>query len=311
MEPRNTSTVTEFHLLGFQNLSALQALLFPVFLLTYLLTVTGNLTIIVIVSQNPRLNTPMYTFLKHLSLLEIWYTTTIAPMLLTSLLSWRRAISFPACMTQLYFFVFFGATECFLLTTMAYDRYLAICNPLYYTALMSPGACMKLVVGSWMAGLWTALVPSLMISKLRFCGPNQIDHFFCDLLPLMQLSCSSTAATETVIFILSVMVLCICFLMTLFSYVFIVSTILKIPSASGQRKTFSTCGSHLAVVTIYYGTMISMYVRPNALLSPDLNKVISVFYTVVTPLLNPIVYSLRNRDFKEILRKVVKRNSSI
>ncbi|XP_038626195.1 olfactory receptor 11L1-like [Tachyglossus aculeatus] len=308
MEPRNTSTVTEFHLLGFQNLSAQQALLFPVFVIMYLLSVTGNLTIIVFVSQNPWLSTPMYTFLKHLSFLLFWCTTTFAVMLLTCLLSWRWAISFPACMTLLYFFVFFGAMECFLLTTMAYDHYLAICNPLHYTTLMCPGACMKYLVGSWVAGVWTSLVPSLMNLKLRFCGCNHIDHFFGDILPQIQLSCSSRATSEKV---MSIVEPCICFLLTLFSYNFIVSNVLKIPSASGQRKTFSTCSSHLAVVAIYNRTIISRYVWPNAYLLPHLNKVISVFYSVMTPLLNPIVYSLRNRDFKELLKKVFKRNSGI
>ncbi|MEJ1272980.1 olfactory receptor 323 [Cricetulus griseus] len=311
MEPQNLSKVTEFQLLGFQNLLGWQALLFAIFLCFYLLTITGNMVIIIVVSEDPRLRSPMYTFLQHLSFLEIWYTSTTVPLLLANLASWGHTLSFPACMAQLYFFVFFGATECFLLAAMAYDRYLAICSPLHYSVLMSPDNCIALVTVSWVTGVGTCFLPSLMISKLDFCGPNRINHFFCDLPPLMQLSCSSVYVTEMAIFVLSIAVLCICFLLTLMSYVFIVSSILRIPSTSGRMKTFSTCGSHLAVVTIYYGTMISMYVRPNAHLSPEINKVISVFYTVVTPLLNPVIYSLRNKDFKEAVRKITRMKCGI
>ncbi|XP_047587818.1 olfactory receptor 11L1 [Lutra lutra] len=311
MKPPNVSSVTEFQLLGFQNLLGWQTLLFAIFLFIYFLTVTGNVVIIAVVSQDQRLHSPMYVFLKHLSFLEIWYTSTIVPLLLANLFSHSQAISFPACMAQLYFFVFFGATECFLLAMMAYDRYLAICSPLHYSFLMSSEICTRLVAISWLTGVGTGFLPCLMISKLDFCGPKQINHFFCDLPPLMQLSCSNVYVTRMVIFILSIAVLCTCFLLTLVSYVFIVSTILRIPSASGRMKTFSTCGSHLAVVTIYYGTMISMYVCPNDHLSSEINKIISVFYTVVTPLLNPVIYSLRNQEFKEAVRKVVRKKCSI
>lgn len=310
MGHRNVS-VTEFRLLGFQRLREWQALLFVLFLSVYLLTVTGNLAVITVVRRDRRLHSPMYSLLQHLSFLEVGYTSTIVPLLLAGLLSGGQAISFSACITQLYFFVFLGATECFLLAMMAYDRFLAICRPLHYSVLMSPETCTRLVTVSWTAGLGTGFLPSLMISQLDFCGPNQIDHFFCDLPPLMQLSCSSVYVTEMAVFLLSIAVLCICFFLTLTSYVFIVSSILGIPSASGRMKTFSTCGSHLAVVTIYYGTMISMYVRPNAHLSPEINKIISVFYTVVTPLLNPVIYSLRNKDFKAAVRKVIGRKCGI
>ncbi|XP_023072013.2 olfactory receptor 11L1 [Piliocolobus tephrosceles] len=311
MEPQNTSTVTNFQLLGFQNLLEWQTLLFVIFLVIYCLTITGNVVIITVVSQDQRLHSPMYMFLQHLSFLEVWYTSTTVPLLLANLLSWGQAISFSACMAQLYFFVFLGATECFLLAVMAYDRCLAICSPLRYPLLMHRELCTRLVAVSWWTGIGTAFLPSLMISRLDFCGPNEINHFFCDLPPLMQLSCSSVYITEVTIFILSIAVLCICFFLTLGSYVFIVSSILRIPSTSGRRKTFSTCGSHLAVVTIYYGTMISMYVHPSPHLLPEVNKIISVFYTVVTPLLNPVIYSLRNKDFKEAVRKLMRRKCGI
>nr|XP_051697872.1 olfactory receptor 11L1-like [Oryctolagus cuniculus] len=309
--PPNKSAVTEFQLLGFQNIVEWQTLLFAIFLAVYTLTIAGNVVVIAVVSQQQLLHSPMYSFLKHLSCLEICYTSTTVPLLLASLLSGGRAISFSACMAQLYFFVFFGATECFLLAMMACDRYLAICRPLHYPVLMSPETCTKLMAASWLMGAGTGFLPSLMISTLDFCGPNQINHFFCDLHPLMQLSCSSVRVPELAIFVLSIAVLCICFFLTLMSYVLIVSSILRIPSASGRMKSFSTCGSHLAVVTIYYGTMISMYVRPCAQLSPEISKIASVFYTVVTPLLNPVIYSLRNKDFKEAVRKVVRRKCGI
>ncbi|KFO20828.1 olfactory receptor 11L1 [Fukomys damarensis] len=310
MGTQNATSITEFQLLGFRSLLEWQALLFAVFLSIYLLTITGNMVIIAMVSQDLRLQAPMFIFLKHLSLLEILYTSTIVPRLLANLASWGHAISFSACMVQLYFFVFFGATECFLLAAMAYDRYLAICSPLRYSSLMSADACTRLAALCWLAGMGTGFLPSLTICTLDFCGPNQIDHFFCDLPPLMQLSCSSVYSTELLIFVLSVAVLCVCFFLMLASYISIVTSILRVPSAAGRTKAFSTCGSHLAVVTIYYGTMISVYVRPDVHLSPEANKVISVFYTVVTPLLNPVIYSLRNRDFKRAVRTAMRRQCS-
>uniref|UniRef100_A0A2K5IK83 G-protein coupled receptors family 1 profile domain-containing protein n=1 Tax=Colobus angolensis palliatus TaxID=336983 RepID=A0A2K5IK83_COLAP len=295
MEPQNTSTVTNFQLLGFQNLLEWQTLLFVIFLLIYCLTIAGNVVIIItVVSQDRRLHSPMYMFLQHLCFLEVRYTSTTMPLLLTSLLSWGPAISFSACMAQLYFFVFLGATD-----------------PLRYPFLMHRELCTRLVAVSWWTGIGTGFLPSLRISRLDFCGPSEINPSFCGLPPLVQLSCSSVYITEVTIFILSIAVLCICFFLTLGSYVFIVSSVLRIPSTSGRRKTFSTCGSHLAVVTIYYGTMISMYVHPSPHVLPEVNKIISVFYTVVTPLLNPVIYSLRNKDFKEAVRKLMRRKCGI
>ncbi|XP_053120454.1 olfactory receptor 11L1 [Hemicordylus capensis] len=307
----NHSTISAFQLLGFQSLPGWDRLFFTIFLLIYILTITGNVVIISVVKLEPCLHCPMYSFLQHLSFLEIWYTTTIVPKMLSSLLLENKTISFSGCMAQLYCFVFFGATECFLLAVMAYDRYLAICDPLHYIVAMSTQLCTQLEIGSWVVGLFTGLLPSLLISRLSFCRSNQINHFFCDIPPLLKLSCSDTAVTEMTIFVLSVLVLFTCFLLTLVSYAFIIMTILKIPSATGRKKTFSTCGSHLMVVVIYYGTMISMYVRPSASLSSELNKVVSVFYTVITPLLNPVIYSLRNKDFKEALRKQFNRKSAL
>ncbi|NXH11715.1 O11L1 protein, partial [Bucco capensis] len=299
----NLTSVLEFRLLGFSNNPDCQILLFTVFLVIYVLTILGNIIIISVVTLEPQLHSPMYEFLKNLSFLEICYTTTVVPKMLANLLAKRKSISFSGCMAQLYYFVSLGATECYLLAVMAYDRFLAVCEPLHYDVVMTPESCTRLAVGSWVTGVLTGFLPCLMVSRLNFCSYDLINHFFCDISPLLKLSCSDTTATEAVIFTLSLLVLSSCFLLTLLSYLLIILNILKIPSASGKRTTFSTCSSHLMVVTIYYGTMISTYVRPIYNLSSELNKAVSVLYTVVTPLLNPVIYSLRNKAFKKALEK--------
>ncbi|NWQ82732.1 O11L1 protein, partial [Columbina picui] len=304
----NLTAVLEFRLLGFSSNAYCQILLFTVFFVIYTLTILGNITIISVVTLEPRLHSPMYKFLKNLSFLEVYYTTTVVPKMLANLLAKRKSISFSGCMAQLYFFISLGATECYLLAVMAYDRYLAVCKPLHYGVVMTAESYTCLVVGCWVTGVFTGVLPCLMVSRLHFCSDNLINHFFCDISPLLKLSCSDTTVTETVIFILSFLVLASCFLLTLVSYLLIILSILKIPSASGKRITFSTCSSHLMVVTIYYGTMISMYVRPTYNLSSELNKVVSVLYTVVTPLLNPVIYSLRNKAFKKTLENIVIRH---
>ncbi|NXE85370.1 O11L1 protein, partial [Cochlearius cochlearius] len=307
-EMTNVTEVLEFRLLGFSSNPCCQILLFTVFLIIYILTILGNILIISVVTLEPQLHSPMYKFLKNLSFLEVCYTTTIIPKMLASLLAKRKSISFSGCMAQLYGFVFLGATECYLLAVMAYDRYLAVCEPLRYGVAMTAEFYTRLAVGSWAAGVFTGLLPCLMVSRLHFCSYNLIDHFFCDISPLLKLSCSDTTVTEAVIFILSLLVLSTCFVLTCVSYLLIILSILKMPSASGKRITFSTCSSHLIVVTIYYGTMISMYVRPTYNLSSEVSKAVSVLYTVVTPLLNPVIYSLRNKAFKKALEKIVIRH---
>ncbi|NWX10780.1 O11L1 protein, partial [Caloenas nicobarica] len=299
----NLTAVLEFRLLGFSSNAHCQILLFTVVLVIYTLTILGNIIIISVVTLEPRLHLPMYKFLQNLSFLEVCYTTTVIPKMLANLLAKRKNISFSGCMAQLYYFISLGATECYLLAVMAYDRYLAVCEPLHYGVVMTAESYTCLAVGCWVAGVFTGFLPCLMVSRLRFCSDNLINHFFCDISPLLKLSCSDTTVTEAVIFILSFLVLASCFLLTLVSYLLIILSILKIPSASGKRITFSTCSSHLMVVTIYYGTMISMYVRPTYNLSSELNKAVSVLYTVVTPLLNPVIYSLRNKAFKKALEK--------
>ncbi|NWU09527.1 O11L1 protein, partial [Cephalopterus ornatus] len=304
-EMTNVTAVLEFKLLGFSSNPYCQILLFIVVMVIYILTILENIIIILVVTLEPKLHSPMFRFLQNLSFLEVCYTTTIAPKMLSNLLAKRKSISFSGCMAQLYYFVSLGATECYLLAVMAYDRFLAVCQPLQYGVVMTDESYMRLAVGSWVTGVFTGFLPCLMISRLHFCSYNLIDHFFCDISPLLKLSCSDTTVTEAVIFVLSLLVLSSCFLLTLVSYLLIILTILKIPSASGKRVTFSTCSSHLVVVTIYYGTMIFMYVRPTYSLSSDLNKAVAVLYTMITPLLNPVIYSMRNKAFKKALEKTL------
>ncbi|XP_004695465.2 PREDICTED: olfactory receptor 14A16-like [Condylura cristata] len=306
MEPPNVSAVTEFQLLGFQNLLEWQSLLFAIFLFIYVLTVLGNVVIIAVASHDRRLHTPMYTLLKHLSFLEVWYTSTVAPPLLASLLSWGRAISFPACMAQLYFFVFFGATECFLLATMAYDRYLAICSPLRYSLLMSPEACAKLVAVSWLGGGLYAVMHTAGTFSLSYCGSNVVRQFFCDVPQLLVISCSGNLMNELVPIVISV-VLSICYFMCIvFSYVHIFSAVRKIPSTEGQAKAYSTCLPHLLVVVLFLLTSFFAYLKPTSETPSASDLVISMFYTMVPPTFNPVIYSLRNQAMKSAVGRLLR-----
>nr|XP_008172561.2 olfactory receptor 11A1-like [Chrysemys picta bellii] len=303
-EGENETYITEFILLGFGNLREMQILLFLLFLVIYIVTVAGNILIVVLVVADQHLHSPMYFFLGNLSFLETCYTSTVLPRLLAGLLTGDRIISVSGCITQFYFFGFLVAVECSLLSMMSYDRYLAICKPLHYTALMNGRICLQLAAISWMSSFLATAVVIYLMSQLHFCGPNEIDHFLCDFTPVIKLSCSDTSLIKLVTFIFSSIDTLPPFLLTLASYVSIISTILRIPSTSGRRKAFSTCSSHLLVVTIYYGTLIIVYVLPDTDTLRDLNKVFSVFYTVLTPMANPLIYSLRNKEVKEALGKV-------
>uniref|UniRef100_A0A8C5QJN5 Olfactory receptor n=1 Tax=Leptobrachium leishanense TaxID=445787 RepID=A0A8C5QJN5_9ANUR len=303
MQISNQTNINDFVVLGLVNNPDLNTLLFFVFLIIFLVTVTGNLIILTVVWLERTLHTPMYFFLTNFSFLEVWYTMTIVPKLLVNLLMKNNNISFSGCMTQLFFFVTFGACECYLLLVMAYDRYMAICKPLYYSSVMDTNTCVQLVTSSWIIGILTGLIPVLLISQLQFCESRDINHFFCDIPPLLELSCSDTYDTEISIFVLSLLVLFGCLMLTLVSYLFIVISIMRMDSSKGRSKAFSTCGAHLTVVLIYYGTMIFMYVRPHSNYSSDLKKCVSIFYTVVTPGLNPIIYSLRNKEVKISIRR--------
>ncbi|XP_053901085.1 olfactory receptor 6B1-like [Malaclemys terrapin pileata] len=306
-EWRNQTSITEFILLGFGNLSELQTLLFLLFLVIYIVTMAGNIFIIALVVADQHLHTPMYFFLGNLSCLETCYSSTILPRILTSLLTGDRTISFSRCFMQFYLFACLAGTECYLLSVMSYDRYLAICKPLHYAALMNGRFCLQLAAGSWISGFVTNSVTIFFMSQLTFCGPNEIDHFFCDFTPIIRLSCSDSHLMQLVAFILASIYTLPPFILTLMSYICIMITLLRIHSSIERQKAFSTCSSHLIVVTSFYGTLIIVYMLPDVTMLRDLHKLFSVFYTVLTPLANPLIYSLRNRKVKEALRKALRK----
>ncbi|XP_061444354.1 olfactory receptor 6F1-like [Rhineura floridana] len=304
-EEGNQTIITELILQGFVDFQDLQIVLSLLFLAIYLLTVTGNVLIIGLVVAHHNLHTPMYFFLANLSCLETFYTSTILPKALVSSLSGDRTISIPGCIAQFYFFSSLVVTECGLLSMMSYDRYIAICKPLHYATLMNNKLCLLMAVGCWINGFLAMSVMLYLMTRLTFCGHNEIEHFFCDFTPLAKVACSESHKFELMGFIFSVIYILPFFLLTLTSYMFIITTILRIPSATGRQKAFSTCSSHLVVVTIYYGTLIIVYVLPNTENMRKLNRVFSVFYTILTPLVNPLIYSLRNREVKESLGKSI------
>ncbi|KFO35789.1 olfactory receptor 6F1 [Fukomys damarensis] len=305
MDGENRTTVTEFILLGLSGSPSLRLTLFVTFLTVYLLSLLGNTLIILIVLTDPTLQTPMYTFLGNLSFLEIWYTTATVPKLLATCLSEAVTISVPGCIAQFYFFFSLGATECILLAVMAYDRYVAICSPLRYALLMNAHICLRFSAGSWTGGFTVTLPTTILVSRLNFCGPQRINHFFCDSDPISKLSCSDTYFVETVGYTCTSVFILSSFLLTFSSYANIVATVVRLASREARKKTFSTCASHLTVVTIYYGTLMFAYVRPPAKYNFTIGKVVSVFYCVLTPLVNPLIYTLRNQEVKKAVRKVL------
>ncbi|NXM84955.1 OR6B1 protein, partial [Oenanthe oenanthe] len=305
MAPENVTHIPEFILLGFPASPELQALLFVTFLAVYVLTVTENLLIMVLIVTSPQLHRPMYFFLGHLAFLEACYISVTVPKLLVSLLGSNKSISFTSCMAQLYFFIALVCTECALLAVMALDRCLAICRPLHYPLAMSHRACRQLATGSWLLGFLTALLKVFFISQLSFCGPRVINHFFCDISPLLSLSCSRRRRAEVVDFISALLLLLIPLCVIIISYTCIISTVLLIPKAQNRRKAFSTCASHLAVVSIFFSATLFMYARPSSIRPWDLNKLVSIIYTIITPMLNPFIYCLRNQEIKDTLLKVL------
>ncbi|XP_029435465.1 olfactory receptor 6M1-like [Rhinatrema bivittatum] len=307
MKSENITSVREFIFLGFTGSLRIQSLLFLIFLVVYIITCLGNVVIITITRSDYRLHTPMYFFISNLSFLDLWYTSSTSPKMLANFLSERKTISFIGCITQLYFCLSLGVTENFLLAAMAYDRYVAICNPLRYAVLMSKRVCIQLVIGCWFTGFLSIVMPATFIAMLPYCASNVINQIFCDISPLIQLSCSDTHILEKLNFITAIIVILGTFFMITVSYIRIVSTILRISSSAGRKKAFSTCASHLMVVLFYYGPIIFMYIRPNADSSLDLDKVMAVFCCIVTPMLNPIIYSFRNKEVKHALIKVISR----
>ncbi|XP_007945872.1 olfactory receptor 10T2-like [Orycteropus afer afer] len=309
MKRQNQSIITEFILIGFSNLGDLQILLFFTFLLVYLATLMANTTIMTVIRLDRTLHSPMYFFLFVLSCSETCYTLVIVPKMLTNLLSTNTTISFSGCATQLYFFVGLACTNCFLIAVMGYDRYIAICNPLNYTLIVSRATCMQLVLASSFCGFLISVVVNVLVFSVPFCASNQVNHFFCDISAVIRLGCTDTSLKEIVIFFLSILVLLVPFVLIFISYIFIVSTILKISSVEGQKKAFATCASHLTVVIVHYGCASFIYLRPTSLYSSDKDRLVAVTYTIITPLLNPLVYTLRNKEVKTALRKVLNRYS--
>lgn len=302
---RNETEIKEFILLGFGALHDLQIFLFLLFLVIYILTMAANIVTFLLVVIDEHLHTPMYFFLGNLSCLETFYSSTTLPRMLTDLLSRDKTISFKCCITQLYFFAFLVSTECYLLSVMSYDRFLAICKPLHYTTIMNGKVCMQLAVASWINGLvFTSLYWALVL-QLQYCGHNEIDHFFCESLSLLELSCRNTTLVKLASVVLAFLFTFPPFLLTLLSYIYIIAAILRIPSTTGRQKAFSTCSSHLIVVSLFYGAIIIVYLLPKGDKMGYLNKCLSLFYTVMPPLVNPLIYSLRNKDVKEALRNAV------
>ncbi|XP_040198028.1 olfactory receptor 10A7-like [Rana temporaria] len=307
MSWKNETSVTEFWLLGFQNFHNLKIPLFIIFLAIYVSILTGNLLIIALVLVSRNLNTPMYFFLSNLSSSDIILTTVVFPTMLLVLLKNGESITFSGCITQLYLFGSSAITECFLLTVMSYDRYLAICNPLRYLLIMNQKLQVLLVAWSWVFAFLLTMITVSQMCQLQFCGPNVIDHFFCDPTPLLELSCSDTSVIQLENLILGLPVTLFPLGFITVTYAYILITILKITSSSGRKKAFSTCSSHLTVVCIYYGTLIMLYVIPSKGLSVNLTKVQSLLYTVVTPLFNPIIYSLRNHEIQIGIKRIIYR----
>ncbi|XP_057584942.1 olfactory receptor 10AG1-like [Hippopotamus amphibius kiboko] len=304
MEADNISTVMQFVLLGFSDLPNLQGLLFGVFSLIYIIILTGNSLIIVITSLDPALKKPMYFFLANFSSLEIFYVSVTLPRILVNLWTQDRSISVLNCAAQMCFFLILGTTECFLLAVMAYDRYVAICNPLHYPLVMSQKTCIQLAVGSWISGIPVQIGQTCQIFSLHFCNSNQINHFFCDVPPILKLACGDTSVYELSVYVAALLFVAIPFMLILASYSKIICSILRLPTARGRTKAFSTCSSHLLVVILFFGSTIITYLRPKSSHSAGTDKLLSLFYTIAAPMFNPMIYSLRNKDVIAALRKL-------
>ncbi|XP_069318782.1 olfactory receptor 11G2 [Eulemur rufifrons] len=301
--PSNSSTISGFLLLGFPCPREGQILLFVLFSAVYLLTLMGNGSIICAVRWDQRLHTPMYILLANFSFLEICYVTSTVPNMLANFLSDTKVISFSGCFLQFYFFFSLGSTECVFLGVMAFDRYLAICRPLHYPTIMTRRLCTNLVINCWVLGFLWFLIPIIIISQMTFCGSRVIDHFLCDPGPVLALTCKKSPVTELVFSTLSPVPVFILFVFIMGSYALVLRAVLRVPSAAGRRKAFSTCGSHLAVVSLFYGSVLVMYGSPASEHKAGMQKIVTLFYSVVTPLLNPVIYSLRNKDMKKAMQK--------
>ncbi|XP_069888045.1 olfactory receptor 10AG1-like [Dipodomys merriami] len=300
----NVSTVKQFVLLGFSDLPNLQGFLSGVFSIAYIIILIGNSLIIIITRLDPTLKKPMYFFLANFSFLEICYVSVTLPRILLNIWTRDRAMSLLQCATQMCFFLILATTESFLLAVMSYDRYVAICHPLHYILIMNPKKCIELAAGAWLIGMPVQIGQTCQIFSLHFCRSNQIDHFFCDIPPIIKLACEDTFAHELSVFVVSMLFAAVPFSLILASYSKIISTILRMPTAQGWGKAFSTCSSHLLVVLLFYGSAIITYLRPKSSHSVGIDRLFSLFYTIVTPMFNPLIYSLRNKDMIAALRKL-------
>ncbi|XP_003513776.2 olfactory receptor 10AG1-like [Cricetulus griseus] len=295
----------QFVLVGFSDLPNLQGFLFAVFFIVYIIILIGNFLIIVVTSMDPALRKPMYFFLAHFSSLEICYVSVTIPRILFNIEMQNRCISVMSCATQLCFFLIFGTTECFLLAVMSYDRYVAICNPLHYILIMNPTKCTHLAVFSWLGGIPVQIGQTCQIFSLHFCNSNQIDHFFCDIPPILKLACGDTSVNELSVYVVVTVVAAFPFILVLTSYSKIIATILSLPTAKGRAKAFSTCSSHLLVVILFYGSGTVADLRPMSIHSPGTDKLLSLFYTIVTPIFNPLIYSFRNKELIAALKRLL------
>ncbi|XP_007954694.1 olfactory receptor 2B2-like [Orycteropus afer afer] len=304
MNKVNESIPWEFVLLGFSDRPWLEFLLFVVFLVSYILTIFGNLAIILVAHLDPKLHTPMYFFLTNLSFLDLCYTTTIIPQMLVNLCNTRKVISYGGCVVQLLISLALGGTECILLVIMSFDRFVAICRPLHYSVIMHQKLCLQLAAACWISGFSNSVLQSTLTLKMPLCG-HKVDHFFCEVPALLKLSCVDTTANEAELFFLCLPFLLIPVTLILISYTFIARAVLRIQSAEGQRKAFGICGSHLIVVSLFYGTALYMYLQPPSSTSKDGGKMASLFYGIITPMLNPLIYTLRNKDVKGAFKMLV------
>ncbi|XP_064151400.1 olfactory receptor 2B6-like isoform X2 [Loxodonta africana] len=307
MNKVNESIPWEFILLGFSDLPWLEFPLFVVFLVSYILTIFGNLAIILVSHLDSKLHTPMYFFLTNLSLLDLCYTTSTVPQMLINTCSTRKVISYGGCVAQLFIFLALGSTECLLLAVMSFDRFVAICRPLRYSVIMHQRLCLQLAAASWISGFSNSVLQSTLTLQMPQCGHKEVDHFFCEVPALLKLSCVDTTANEAELFFISVLFLLIPLTLILISYAFIAQAVLRIQSAEGRRKALGTCGSHLIVVSLFYGTAIYMYLQPPSPASKDRGKMVSLFYGIITPMLNPLIYTLRNKDVKGAFKRLVAR----
>ncbi|XP_003461853.1 olfactory receptor 1I1 [Cavia porcellus] len=310
MEPKNQTAVSEFLLLGLSEEPQVQPVIFGLFLSMYLTTVLGNLLILLAIVSDPHLHTPMYFFLSNLSLVDIFLSTTTVPKMLLNTWTQSKAIPFTGCLTQMYAFHLFGTMDSFLLAVMAVDRLVAIVHPLRYSVLMRPRVCGLLVAGSWVLTNLQSLVHTCLMARLTFCAGSEIPHFFCDLTPLLKLSCSDTRVNQQVVFAFGLVMGVTPMSCILLSYICIFRAVIRIPSARGKRKAFSTCGSHLTVVSLFYGTIFATYLQPATLNSSQKDKAAALMCGVIIPTLNPFIYSLRNQDMKAALRKLVSKAAS-